>query len=69
MKNQPGYTLVNARVGLSTQDKRWTVEAFAQNLFDDVYYQVGFNAVLQTGSYDAFLGQPRTYGVALRFVY
>ena len=45
------------------------MEAFAQNIFDDVYYQVGFNAVLQSGSYDAFLGQPRTYGVALRFTY
>ena len=69
VKNQPGYTLVNARVGLTSEDKRWAVEAFAQNLFDDTYYQVGFNAVLQTGSYDAFLGQPRTYGVALRYTY
>jgi outer membrane receptor protein involved in Fe transport len=69
VKNQPGFTLVNARVGLSSADKRWAVEAFAQNLFDDVYYQVGFNAVLQSGSYDAFLGQPRTYGVALRLTY
>ena len=69
VKNQPGFTLVNARVGLTSADKRWAVEAFAQNIFDDVYYQVGFNAVLQSGSYDAFLGQPRTYGVALRFTY
>lgn len=69
VKNQPGFTLVNARVGLTSADKRWAVEAFAQNLFDDVYYQVGFNAVLQSGSYDAFLGQPRTYGLALRFTY
>jgi len=69
VKNQPGFTLVNARVGISSADKRWTVEAFGQNLFDDVYYQVGFNAVLQSGSYDAFLGQPRLYGVALRFTY
>jgi outer membrane receptor protein involved in Fe transport len=69
VKNQPAFTLVNARVGLTSADKRWAVEAFAQNLFDDVYYQVGFNAVLQSGSYDAFLGQPRTYGVALRYTY
>ncbi len=69
VKNQPGYTLVNARVGVQSEDKRWAVEAFAQNLFDDSYYQVGFNAVLQSGSYDAFLGQPRTYGVTLRYSY
>ncbi|MBU1376701.1 MAG: TonB-dependent receptor [Alphaproteobacteria bacterium] len=69
VKNQPAFTLVNARVGLSSADKRWAVEAFAQNLFNDVYYQVGFNAVLQSGSYNTFLGQPRTYGVALRYTY
>ena len=69
VKNQPGFTLVNARVGLSSADKRWAVEAWAQNLFDDAYYQVGFNSVLQSGSYDAFLGQPRTYGVTLRYTY
>jgi outer membrane receptor protein involved in Fe transport len=69
VKNQPGFTLVNARIGLSSEDKRWQVEAWAQNLFDDTYYQVAFNAVAQTGSYDAFLGQPRTYGVTLRYTY
>jgi iron complex outermembrane recepter protein len=69
VKNQPGFTLVNARIGLSSEDKRWQVEAWAQNLFDDTYYQVAFNAVAQTGSYDAFLGQPRTYGVTLRYSY
>ena len=69
VKNQPGYTLVNARIGLSSEDKAWAVEAFAQNLFNDTYYQVGFNSVLQSGSYNAFLGQPRTYGVTLRYTY
>lgn len=69
VKNEPGFTLVNARVGLTSADKRWAVEAFAQNLTNDTYYQVGFNAVLQSGSYDAFLGQPRTYGVTLRYTY
>ena len=69
VKNQPGYTLVNARIGLSSEDKAWAVEAFAQNLFNDTYYQVGFNSVLQAGSYSAFLGQPRTYGVTLRYTY
>jgi outer membrane receptor protein involved in Fe transport len=69
VKNQPGYTLVNARIGLSSEDKAWAVEAFAQNLFDDTYYQVGFNSVLQSGGYSAFLGQPRTYGVTLRYTY
>jgi len=69
VKNQPGYTVVNARIGLSPEDKSWQLEAWAQNLFDDSYYQVAFSSVLQSGSYDAFLGQPRTYGMTLRFKY
>jgi len=69
VKNQPGFTLVNARAVLESEDKRWAVEAWAQNLFDDSYYQVAFDAALQSGSYDAFLGQPRTYGVTVRFHY
>ncbi len=69
VKNQPGYTVVNARIGLSPENRSWQVEAWAQNLFDDSYYQVAFASVLQSGSYDAFLGQPRTYGVTLRFKY
>ena len=69
VKTQPAFTLVNARVGLASADKRWAVEAWAQNIFDDSYYQVAFDAVFQTGSYDAFLGQPRTYGITLRYTY
>jgi outer membrane receptor protein involved in Fe transport len=60
---------VNARIGVGSEDKRWSLEAFMQNLTDDTYYQVAFASVLQSGSYDAFLGQPRTYGVTLRFAY
>ena len=63
------YTLSLSQSGLSSEDKAWAVEAFAQNLFNDTYYQVGFNSVLQSGSYNAFLGQPRTYGVTLRYTY
>jgi outer membrane receptor protein involved in Fe transport len=69
VKNQPGYTLVNARVGISPENKAWQLEAWAQNLGNDSYYQVAFASVLQSGSYDAFLGQPRTYGLTLRFKY
>ena len=69
IKNQPGFTTVNARLGLASQDKRWSVEAWAQNLLNEVYYQVAFDAPFQPGSFDAFLGQPRTYGLTLRYTY
>ena len=68
-KMQDAYTLVNARVGIGAKDKRWGVELWAQNLTDETYAQVGFDAPLQTGSYNAFLGAPRTYGVTLRVAY
>jgi len=69
IKNQPGYTVVNARVSIGSKDDRWTLEAWGQNIFDEVYYQVAFDAPFQPGSFNAFLGQPRTYGLTLRYAY
>jgi outer membrane receptor protein involved in Fe transport len=66
-KLQDALTLVNARLALGTQDDRWTLEAWAQNLTDEEYYQVAFDATLQTGTYDANLGAPRSYGLTARF--
>ena len=68
-KIQSGYALVNARVGIGSKDKRWAVELWGQNLTDKTYTQVGFDAPLQTGSWNAFLGAPRTYGMTLRLQY
>ncbi|MGA0606402.1 TonB-dependent receptor [Phenylobacterium sp. VNQ135] len=69
IKNQPGFTVVNARVAIGAKDEAWSLEAWAQNLFDEVYYQVAYDAPFQPGSFNAFLGQPRTYGLTLRFSY
>jgi outer membrane receptor protein involved in Fe transport len=77
-KHQDAFTVVNARVVLGADSKRWTVELWAQNLFDEEYVQVGFDAPLQNvsptpgnpfNSYNAFLGAPRTYGVTFRVMY
>ena len=68
-KIQKELTLVNARIGVGREDERWTLEAWALNLTDEDYYQVVFDATLQTGQLNAFLGQPRTYGMTLRFKY
>jgi outer membrane receptor protein involved in Fe transport len=69
VKTQPGFTLVNARIGIGSADRRWGLEAWAENLFDKTYEQVAFSALLQPGSYDAFLGARRTYGLTLRYSY
>jgi len=68
-KLQESFTLVNARLALGAHDKPWTLEAWAQNLTDEQYYQVAFDATLQPGTYDANLGAPRTYGVTVRFTF
>jgi len=82
-KLQEAYTVVNARVSVGAADDLWTLEFWGQNLFEEEYTQVGFNAFLQGSSglsatqatynpaldtltYDAFLGAPRTYGMTLR---
>jgi len=80
VKEQEGFSLVNGRVGIGSEDGRWTVELFANNLFDQEYIQVAFNGPFQVdtsnpynqaaddniSTYDAFLGAPRTWGVTLR---
>lgn len=68
-KQQDGYSVLNARVILGRRDGRWDVELWSQNLTDAEYYQVAFDAPLQTGTWNAFLGAPRTYGVTLRVKY
>jgi iron complex outermembrane receptor protein len=68
-KLQKELTLVNARIGIGSEDQGWTVEAWAQNLFDEDYYQVAFDALYQTGQINAFLGAPRTWGMTLRLKY
>lgn len=68
-KLQEAYSLWNARVALGRRDDRWSVELWSQNLTDADYYQVAFDAPLQTGSWNAFLGAPRTYGVTFRVKY
>jgi iron complex outermembrane recepter protein len=68
-KLQEGYTLVNARIGFGRQDQRWMVEFWGQNLTDETYKQVGIDAPIQAGSWNAYLGAPRTYGMTLRMRY
>ncbi len=80
VKEQDAFTLVNARIGIGSQDERWSVELFSNNLFDQDYLQVAFNGPFQVdtsnpysatadnnvSTYDTFLGAPRTVGVTLR---
>lgn len=72
-KEQPAYTLVNARLGIGSVNDSWSLEFWARNLLDQEYAQVMFDVPLQQGTagptQGAFLGDPRTYGITLRARY
>ncbi len=88
-KQQDAFTTLNGRIMIGTSDERWTFELWGQNLTDEEYVQVAYNAPLQgsafqttvqpngtyynpaldTQTYDAYLGAPRTYGATLRIRY
>lgn len=57
----PGYTLVNASIGVHDNDDKWRLSFWAQNL-TDVYYwtSVSSNANVVV----RFPGRPRTFGVS-----
>lgn len=81
-KEQDGYAIFNARVGVRGPDEKWGIEFWAQNLFNKQYAQVAFNSPFQEGGvssafsdpqypggrqiFSQFLAEPRTYGVTLR---
>ncbi|WP_339745359.1 TonB-dependent receptor [uncultured Maricaulis sp.] len=65
-KVQGAYTLFNARVGIGSADESWSLELWGRNLTDENYIQVGFDGPFQPGSFNAFLGTPRTWGLTLR---
>jgi iron complex outermembrane receptor protein len=81
-KAQDAYALVNARLGIRGPGQQWSLELWAQNLFDTDYTQVAFNTPFQAGTtappfvdpafpggrqiFSAFLAEPRTYGITGR---
>jgi outer membrane receptor protein involved in Fe transport len=68
-KRQDAFALVGARIALAHPQDAWSLELWGQNLFDEDYAQVVFDASLQPSVLASFLGAPRTYGVTLRARY
>ncbi|WP_242137325.1 TonB-dependent receptor [Sphingomonas sp. TREG-RG-20F-R18-01] len=56
---------VNASIGLDLPDQ-FQIQGWVRNLGNDNYYLGAFNTVIQSGSYSAYINEPRTYGVTLR---
>ncbi|MEP6548161.1 MAG: TonB-dependent receptor [Gammaproteobacteria bacterium] len=66
LKLQGSYGLLTARLGVGAPDGKWTAEIWGNNLTNKGIYQVGFDAPFQFEQIDAFLGDPRTFGITLR---
>jgi iron complex outermembrane recepter protein len=66
LKLQGAYGLLTARLGLGSPDGKWTAEIWGNNLTNKGFYQVAFDAPFQYQQIDAFLGDPRTFGITLR---
>ena len=64
---QPGYAVVNARLGWMSPDGRWEIDGFVRNLADRWYriYNLDLSPVL--GMNQGVYGAPRTYGAQVRF--
>ena len=62
-KIQPAFSLWNGSVGVASPGRGWEVELWFRNLFDEDYRQVVIDSPLQPGSFTAFLGDPRTWGI------
>ncbi|MFN3931870.1 MAG: TonB-dependent receptor [Brevundimonas sp.] len=50
-KMQDAFTLVNGRVTIGSENDRWALDVWGQNLTDEEYYQVVFNGPLQGSSF------------------
>ncbi|GAA5042650.1 TonB-dependent receptor [Marivirga lumbricoides] len=64
--NIEGYSLINARLGFRTR-KGITAYVWSRNLAGTNYFEQLLPAGGNAGHYAAVLGDPRTYGVTLRY--
>jgi iron complex outermembrane recepter protein len=66
--NIDGYALLNGRAGVRATDGL-SLFIWARNLLDKDYYEQLLPAAGNAGHYAGVLGDPRTYGITLRFNY
>ena len=63
---QPAYTIVNAGLGLRTDDERYSISLWAKNLFDKRYITSWSQGNATTQASIGLPIRPRTYGGTLR---
>ena len=65
---QDAYTLLDAQLGFTTLDGRWSVHAFGRNLTDQKFVEAIFDAPFDNGGLAQFVSyeSEQVFGVALR---
>lgn len=64
--NIPGYALLNARIGFRATDGV-SVAVWGRNILDKDYFEQFLPGAGNAGHYAAVLGDPRTYGVTIKY--
>jgi iron complex outermembrane recepter protein len=64
--NIDGYSLINARFGFRTRDS-YTIFIWSRNLTNVDYFEQLLPAAGNAGHFGAVLGDPRTYGITIRY--
>ncbi len=64
--DMPSTFILNASIGIEGgEDNRWRLSAWAKNITNENYLQLIFDSVAQSGSYNGYPNDPRTYGLTL----
>jgi iron complex outermembrane receptor protein len=64
LKND-AVNIVNLRLGLASQDRRWEVTLWGRNMLDEEYYVFGLD-IPTIGGYAGVVGPEASYGITLR---
>ncbi len=63
---QKATTMLGASIGFTAGDEsQWRVTLWGKNLTDVEYMPIMFDSVAQAGSRNAYIGDPRTYGMTV----
>jgi len=68
-KVQDEYFLYNATLTVSPPREGWALQLWGKNLLQEEYIEGSFSSVGQPGSINAYVGDPRTYGLTMRLTY
>jgi iron complex outermembrane receptor protein len=67
VEEEKSYTVANARIGYGSDDGRWEVAAFVNNLTEEEYRVYAFDSSLFSGVVAGVYAKPRTYGLTASF--